>query len=184
MRITINNIDDVFKSKQLTRESAELRGYKLIKEFFVDNSGFGSESEPAYTASSFVSELENLFKEYPQVHTFLTGVGQFQVYVGCFVKTKRPENIKKLAPNTYRIETENGYNIRLYDTDIISVDLKKQVFTLNSGGYNTLTTRERIRRFLPCDYGFYQNRGKWYLIDHNNNNDIEVKEGQEIAFKN
>jgi hypothetical protein len=59
------------------------RGYKKLKEFFVDSSGFGLESEPALTVRSFVDKLQ-ANRAYA-----ITEVGQFQVYVAEFLKTKK-----------------------------------------------------------------------------------------------
>jgi len=137
MRITSANIQDVFKSEKASLETLELKGYKLIQEFFVDNSGLESERG---LITSFVS------------------------------------GVKKIAPNTLKIENEGGYSIRLYDTDIISVNLQNNTCILNSGGFNTHTTRARISQFLPCDGQFFQKKGKWYIDNK------EVKENEAFSI--
>jgi len=177
MRITSANIQDVFKSEKASIETLELKGYKLIKEFFVDNSGWGSSNEPALTSDRFIRDLADLLKENPSCYSFITNCGQFQVYVGIFKKVKRSlEGVKKIAPNTLRIENEGGYSIRLYDTDIISVNLQNNTCILNSGGFNTHTTRARISQFLPCDGQFFQKKGKWYIDKK------EVKENEAFSI--
>lgn len=56
------------------------KGWKLIEEHFVDNSGFGSPGEPALTVNEFISKLV-------VGHGYaIIGEGQFQVYVGEFTK--------------------------------------------------------------------------------------------------
>jgi hypothetical protein len=148
MKITINNIDDVLKSKIKSIETAELEGYELIDNLFVDNSGFGQENEPALTYTGFMKELEAIIKKYKSIYTFITDVGQFQVYLGVFTKTgkKTAKRLWKLSKNLMRIETKTGYIIRLYDTDIFEV--KNNKIILNSGGFDTPTTRKWINHFL------------------------------------
>jgi len=58
-------------------------GWKMIHEYFVDSSGFGTEDEPALTAEAFIKLLK------PGRGYGITGEGQFQVYVGEFVQTRR-----------------------------------------------------------------------------------------------
>lgn len=87
MRITKNNIDDVYKSQPATIDHMERLGYTLIEELFVDASGFGLDSEPALTQSQLKSKLTLLLDKYPSVNTKLTNIGQFQVYIGLFIKT-------------------------------------------------------------------------------------------------
>lgn len=59
---------------------AELKGWKKVKEYFVDSSGFGSESEPALTPKQFVAKVKEGFGY------AIVSEGQFQVYVGEFKK--------------------------------------------------------------------------------------------------
>jgi hypothetical protein len=181
MKITSANIQDVFKSEKLSCEMAKLKGYELIQEFFVDNSGWDSSNEPALTPDRLIRELADVLKENHSCYSFITNAGQFQVYVGIFKKVKRSaEGVKKIAPNTLRIENEGGYSIRLYDTDIISVNLKNNTVILNSGGFNTSTTRKRISQFLPFDGTFYQKKGNWYI--RRNEKDYLVKENEAFSI--
>jgi hypothetical protein len=181
MKITNANIENVFKSERLSLETAKLKGYELIQELFVDNSGLGSESESALTPNQLINELKNILEKEKSIYAFITQVGQFQIYLGIFKKVKRiAPNAKKISPNTLRIETENGYKIRLYDTDIITVDFKHSIFSLNDGGFNTHTTRERIRKFLPCEGMFYQSKGSWYIQQREK--DFLIEQGKEYNF--
>lgn len=54
------------------------------KDWFVDSSGFGQESESALTAGQFRAELLAYLREHPDHGFGITGVGQFQVYVSAF----------------------------------------------------------------------------------------------------
>ena len=56
------------------------KGWELVRELFVDSSGFGSESEPALTVERFIRELK------PGMGYAIIEAGEFQVYVGEFKK--------------------------------------------------------------------------------------------------
>lgn len=68
---------NVFKSPQ-TKES--IKGYTITNRFFVDNSGFGTESESALTPNQFLNNVRAGF------YYGITSVGQFQVYITEFKK--------------------------------------------------------------------------------------------------
>lgn len=67
---------------------------------------------------------------------------------------------RKLANNTYLHATEEGIAIRLHDTDIVTIS-KANVYTLNTGGWQTMTTKERINRYTPAM--IHQINGIWYV---------------------
>ena len=163
MRITVNNLNDVFDSPKASIETMRLRGYELIKELFVDNSGMGQDDELAYTAKQFLKRLETIVKKHGTVYTTLTRTGQFQVYVGIFKHTGK-KTTRKIANNTWEILEKNGKvkAIRFHDTNIITY-LKNGKIRLNSGGWYTSTTKERINRFLPANYYLFQKSFIWYL---------------------
>lgn len=70
---------------------------------------------------------------------------------------------KKLANNTYLIRLDGGgLAIRLHQTDIITINSDGS-YTLNSGGWLTLTTKSRINEFSPASIN--QNKGVWYFAD-------------------
>jgi len=54
--------------------------WALVETYFVDNSGFGGDNEPALTAAQFVSRVK-AGRGYAVIEA-----GQFQVYIGEFVK--------------------------------------------------------------------------------------------------
>jgi len=87
MRITKDNINDVFKAKKASVETMELKGFELIKELFADNSGLGASDELALTRNQFIKEVEQLVTENGSLTAKITSEGQFQVYVGLFKKT-------------------------------------------------------------------------------------------------
>ena len=77
---------------------------------------------------------------------------------------------RKLANNTYLEKNDDGsYAIRLHKTQIIKFYPRKTV--LNSGGWQTVTTKARINEFT-C-FNLWQKIGIWYLgNDYNINNSV------------
>jgi len=72
------------------------------------------------------------------------------------------KSAKFIDNNTLEIKYNNGTtSIRLHDTDIVT--MKGKNFILNSGGWRTPTTKERINKFAPVR--LYQNKGLWYLSE-------------------
>lgn len=167
MRLTLANIDKVYKASPCNVETMELLGYELVKELFVDSSGFGSESEPALTKTAFQNELESLLQEHGTLTAKITGAGMFQVYIGLFKKTGKA-HARRISSNVLEINTvENGIpvkKIRLYETDILT--FKPHSITFDNGGYATMTTHKWMNKFLPSDFRVY--RKDWITrIDHN-----------------
>jgi hypothetical protein len=77
--------------------------------------------------------------------------------------TNNVKNSKFVANNTLRIEYENGTTaIRLHNTDVVTF-LKNGKIVLNSGGWRTSTTKDRINTFAPVR--LYQTKGLWYLSE-------------------
>ena len=67
---------------------------------------------------------------------------------------------RKLANNTYmRLEDAETISIRLHATDIITYKADGRVI-LNSGGWRTPTTKQRINEFSPVRIS--QEQGIWY----------------------
>ena len=77
--------------------------------------------------------------------------------------TKEFKNSKKVANNTLRIEYSDGcIAIRLHDTDVVTE--KDNVFTLNSGGWRSVTTKERMNSYSPARV--FQKKSIWYIGDN------------------
>jgi hypothetical protein len=69
----------------------------------------------------------------------------------------------KIAHNTRLLrisETEIG--VKLHDTFVVRFTKDGRTI-LNTGGWESVTTKERINRYLPDDVHLYQEKFKWYL---------------------
>ena len=72
---------------------------------------------------------------------------------------------RKVAHNTIeRTLTDGTRVVRLHLTDIVTFSPDGSV-TLNSGGFKSLTTKERMNRYLPSGWSLWAERGCWYLCN-------------------
>ena len=69
---------------------------------------------------------------------------------------------KKLGNNTYLHERGNDYAIRLHYTDIITIH-QDGTFSLNTGGWETVTTKARLNGYGPS--AVYSVDGTWCVIN-------------------
>jgi hypothetical protein len=144
-------------------------GYERTEIYFVDNSGFGADDELALTFSQFLSKVK------AGRYYGITEAGQFQVYIAEFkrISKSRAEILseqgilssKKIKNNTRLTIYKNGDKIlRLHSTDIIKWQGNKII--LNSGGWNTMTTRARFNEFLPQGLNVIRRKGITWIVDN------------------
>lgn len=69
---------------------------------------------------------------------------------------------RKIANNTYLKRRGKDIVVRLHSTDVITWHQNGDT-TLNSGGWTTCTTRDRINSNLENRVGIYSERGRWFL---------------------
>jgi len=75
----------------------------------------------------------------------------------------RCRNRRKLENNTYlERRSQNTVAVRLHSTDVVTLH-RDGSFQLDSGGWNTITTRDRINRYLPR-YHVSSERGVLFLV--------------------
>ena len=77
------------------------------------------------------------------------------------VQRKRRGSVK-LTHNTYLERDGAEYVVRLWGTDILRF-LPDGSVVLNSGGYRTVTTKDRLNHFGPVHV--HSVRGRWYAGD-------------------
>jgi hypothetical protein len=159
MKITQNNLSDIYKCKKANHDILLLKGYSEIETLFVDSSGFGSDNEPALTQEQLENKLKHLLAEHKMLYAFITNAGQFQVYITLYKKTGK-STIEKIALNTYKIKTPQGYKVQYYDTVIVEKVGNDTV--INSGGFLTKTTKERINSEIYPAY-ISQKNYEWFL---------------------
>lgn len=72
---------------------------------------------------------------------------------------------RKVANNTYLVRRMSGaIVVRLHDTDVVTYHGHHgSSITLNSGGWLTATTRERMNYYTPSGIEVFPRRGRWYV---------------------
>lgn len=119
------------------------KGWKLVETYFVDSSGFGEESEPALTINEFLKKIK-AGRGYAIIEA-----GQFQVYIGEFVRSKTlmAKGDWRYYEKTYAdgdIWIQDDFQIELLDTDGNFEVAFNYVGTDNEG---KLMTKSNIRSF-------------------------------------
>lgn len=75
--------------------------------------------------------------------------------------TLRGRGSRRIAPNTcLELHGNLDIGVRLHETTIITIHANGN-YTLNSGGYRTATTKQRINALSPAFVG--QQRGQWWV---------------------
>lgn len=93
-----------------------------------------------------------------------------------FESARDPDAGKPLAHNTrlerswertVGVESVAVYHVRLHTTRVVSIH--PDHYVLRTGGWETMTTRNRIHRFSPARIETVRGRG-WYVVAHGNPN--------------
>ena len=74
--------------------------------------------------------------------------------------TGRNHASRKIANNTYLERRDDSIAVRLHATDVVTYYPNGSV-RLNTGGWFTVTTKDRIHRFCPATVGSI--KGRWYV---------------------
>lgn len=79
------------------------------------------------------------------------------------VEEKSKANRRKIGNNTYaQIQPDGSVTIRLHSTNVVTIHPGDGV-TINSGGWRTNTTKNRINKYSPV--GVCQRSHQWYFDD-------------------
>lgn len=81
------------------------------------------------------------------------------------VATLKNRPSKKVANNTYLVPVEGGIAVKLHQTNVVTF-LQEGTVILNSGGWRTVTTKERINSFSPARV--YSDGGVWFISYRDN----------------
>lgn len=83
----------------------------------------------------------------------------------------RARNDRRKLENNTHLESDapkdgnyrSDYVVRLHDTDVVTLHPNGS-YTLNSGGWRTVTTKDRINRYAPV--AVFQRKGQWFVAAH------------------
>jgi len=70
---------------------------------------------------------------------------------------------RKVDNNTYLYPVNDGIAVRLHATDVVVIH-PDNTYTLNTGGWRTVTTKDRINKFSPARV--FSNKGIWYAGEY------------------
>jgi site-specific DNA-adenine methylase len=77
------------------------------------------------------------------------------------VRGKRNKDSRKIGNNTYaEILHDDTVAIKLHNTYVVKIN-SNGTYTLNSGGWQTVTTKDRINQYSPVRV--YQRDFTWYV---------------------
>ena len=141
------------------------------------------------SASSFPLLQDFLSKVKKDYYYGISEIGQFQVYISEFKKIAKSrkdvykENgiakSKLIRRHTRLTEYVDGTKkLRFWNTDIITWT-NKGTMILNSGGYRTNTTKERLSAYV----NIYQKDFAWYVVTNKgteNEKTLDFVDGMEI----
>ena len=87
-------------------------------------------------------------------------------HIDCLTNNRKDETMETIQKNNTRTRQDGNTTIvTLYDTDIVRIS--PDVIALNTGGYNTATTKRRINEVLShygIDASVYVKAKIWYVM--------------------
>ncbi|MFA5049291.1 MAG: hypothetical protein WC516_09770 [Patescibacteria group bacterium] len=93
--------------------------------------------------------------------------------------TGRNIQSRKIANNTYLQRRDSDIVVKLHDTDIITYKSNGDI-VLNSGGWHTMTTKDRLNNNLPRELYISQNKGIWYIKNLRYKDGLTIKASGKI----
>lgn len=88
---------------------------------------------------------------------------------------------KTIAHKTKRYEYDNGnWSVRYHATHVVSYNAATDRYTLDTGGWNTMTTSKRMSEALPEGWHVYRKNWVMYLHRPGEQPDIEIQDGMEV----
>jgi hypothetical protein len=101
--------------------------------------------------------------------------------VNNYVDICRKKDHLKPTKMDYIYRIDDGCVVRLFDTDIAKLNARDDTITLDSGGYRTTTTKDRMNRALTgTPYMVYQKKGDWFVRDADNDKEIPFTDGMSL----
>jgi hypothetical protein len=84
---------------------------------------------------------------------------------------------KKVDNNTTIRKVGDSVAVRLHETDVVIIRSDGN-YVLNSGGWLTSTTKDRINNYSPASV--YQAKRKWFLFDRSNDTNTPFVDGMVV----
>lgn len=92
----------------------------------------------------------------------------------------RNRDSRKLENNTYLIRIDDKtIGVRLHNTHVVKFHKDGRII-LNTGGWRTVTTKDRINGYAPVSV--FQRKYEWYVaFGHDWHNAVEFEDGMDVS---
>lgn len=108
-----------------------------------------------------------------------TGKGRYQV--GDALSSTKTD-FKPTKRDEIYTDSDGNKRIKLWQTDIAIINPREKEITLNSGGYQTSTTKDRINRVIaPTGNIVIQKQNKWFVVNRDGDS-REFKDGMKLRY--
>ena len=94
-----------------------------------------------------------------------------------FATAKDPEKGKPLQNNTRLFKRGEDFAVRLHETDVVTIH-PDGTYTLNTGGWETVTTKDRINAYAPGHV--CSDRGILYYVSKTRKEAVLFKDGMKV----
>lgn len=141
-------------------------GYKEVEASWL--TGNWDDAPAGHSESEIQKQLEELEKKHGNVHVIFAPTSNvFSTSYAVIVRDNK-QKIDNGKPYGHRtrifIDPDGSYKVRYHATFVVEYNAKTSTYTLNSGGWLTRTTKDRINRKLPVGYYIQQRNFEWYLV--------------------
>lgn len=96
-----------------------------------------------------------------RLKTYADTYAEMDAYLG-------DKSARTIGNNTVAMRQADGIGVILHSTTILKMH-EDGTYTLDSGGWRTVTTKDRLNSLLPAPLGIYSTNGVWMLARRGNN---------------
>ena len=100
-------------------------------------------------------------------------------YLDNFLSKRDSRTVPSIRATYINRMADGSITVQYHRTIVVRAD-KDGTFTLNSGGYRTATTKERIKAYSPAV--LYQKAHRWYLAPRNQDGTINWAKDARVEF--
>lgn len=125
--------------------------------------------------SNFIRNMRTKLRELVGENNF----GWTREAFDAFLRQRGEYSTRKIAGNTYVRRDGTSFSVQYHQTLVVTHNADGSI-TLNSGGWRTATTKERINAF--CPWSVFQEKHVWYVSLPNNPREPFV-DGMRISAK-
>lgn len=160
-------------------------GYKELDADWM--TGDWGDAPEGHSSSEVEAKIKQLEKQYGDVHVIFAPTSNvFSTSYSVIVRdpdvavTREMRGVLVGHKTRKFVDPDGSWRVRYHATDVVSYNAKTGKYTLNTGGWATMTTSKRMTEFLPA--GYYVYRRNWVMYVHcpDERGDIEITDGMEV----